>query len=106
MAGWIFLFKNEWYELKNWYKRTYNKKYSQLFEKEEYFEKSGNLEKEILETEKLLKSNEEVLAEYKNQLEENKNQNLAFILGEKLEENPADPQYIMTKWGVGYYFKK
>ena len=25
---------------------------------------------------------------------------------EKLEENPADPQYIMTKWGVGYYFKK
>jgi len=27
-------------------------------------------------------------------------------LREKLEENPADPQYIMTKWGVGYYFKK
>jgi len=26
-------------------------------------------------------------------------------LREKLEENPADPQYIMTKWGVGYYFK-
>lgn len=25
---------------------------------------------------------------------------------EKLEENPADPQYIMTKWGVGYYFRK
>ena len=25
---------------------------------------------------------------------------------EKLEENPADPQYIITKWGVGYYFKK
>jgi len=25
---------------------------------------------------------------------------------EKLEENPAEPQYIMTKWGVGYYFKK
>ena len=24
----------------------------------------------------------------------------------KLEENPAEPQYIMTKWGVGYYFKK
>ena len=22
-------------------------------------------------------------------------------LREKLEENPADPQYIMTKWGVG-----
>lgn len=27
-------------------------------------------------------------------------------LREKLEENPADPQFIMTKWGVGYYFKK
>ena len=27
-------------------------------------------------------------------------------LREKLEEDPADPQYIMTKWGVGYYFKK
>ena len=27
-------------------------------------------------------------------------------LREKLEENPEDPQYIMTKWGVGYYFKK
>ena len=27
-------------------------------------------------------------------------------LREKLEENPADPKYIMTKWGVGYYFKK
>ena len=27
-------------------------------------------------------------------------------LREKLEANPADPQYIMTKWGVGYYFKK
>ena len=27
-------------------------------------------------------------------------------LREKLEENPAQPQYIMTKWGVGYYFKK
>lgn len=27
-------------------------------------------------------------------------------LREKLEENPAKPQYIMTKWGVGYYFKK
>ena len=27
-------------------------------------------------------------------------------LREKLEENSADPQYIMTKWGVGYYFKK
>ena len=27
-------------------------------------------------------------------------------LREKLEENPAKPNYIMTKWGVGYYFKK
>lgn len=26
-------------------------------------------------------------------------------LREKLEPNPAAPQYIMTKWGVGYYFK-
>ena len=28
------------------------------------------------------------------------------LIREKLEENPAEPQYIMTKWGVGYYFKK
>ena len=27
-------------------------------------------------------------------------------LREKLEENPAEPKYILTKWGVGYYFKK
>ena len=27
-------------------------------------------------------------------------------LREKLEDNPADPKYIMTKWGVGYYFRK
>ena len=26
-------------------------------------------------------------------------------LREKLELNPAAPEYIMTKWGVGYYFK-
>ena len=26
-------------------------------------------------------------------------------LREKLEDNPAEPAYIMTKWGVGYYFK-
>ena len=26
-------------------------------------------------------------------------------LREKLEENPAEPDHIMTKWGVGYYFK-
>lgn len=27
-------------------------------------------------------------------------------LREKIEKNPADPQYIITKWGVGYYYKK
>ncbi len=27
-------------------------------------------------------------------------------LREKLEENPAEPEHIMTKWGVGYYFRK
>ena len=27
-------------------------------------------------------------------------------LREKLEANPAEPQYIITKWRVGYYFKK
>ena len=27
-------------------------------------------------------------------------------LREKLEDDPAQPQYIMTKWGVGYFFKK
>ena len=26
-------------------------------------------------------------------------------LREKLEERPAEPDHIMTKWGVGYYFK-
>ena len=26
-------------------------------------------------------------------------------LREKLERDPANPEYIMTKWGVGYYFK-
>ncbi len=26
-------------------------------------------------------------------------------LREKLEKTPAEPAYIMTKWGVGYYFK-
>ena len=26
-------------------------------------------------------------------------------LREKLEKNPAEPEHIMTKWGVGYYFK-
>ena len=25
-------------------------------------------------------------------------------LREKIEQNPAKPEYIMTKWGVGYYF--
>ena len=27
-------------------------------------------------------------------------------LRDKLEENPAEPKYILTKWGVGYYFRK
>ena len=27
-------------------------------------------------------------------------------LREKLEADPAMPEYIMTKWGVGYYFRK
>ena len=27
-------------------------------------------------------------------------------LREKLEDDPAQPQYIMTKWGVGYFFRK
>ena len=27
-------------------------------------------------------------------------------LREKLEDNPAEPKHIMTKWGVGYYFRK
>lgn len=26
-------------------------------------------------------------------------------LREKIEENPSDPKYINTKWGVGYYFR-
>jgi DNA-binding response OmpR family regulator len=26
-------------------------------------------------------------------------------LREKIEENPGDPKYIMTKWSVGYYFR-
>ncbi len=27
-------------------------------------------------------------------------------LREKLEEKPAEPRYLRTKWGVGYYYKK
>ena len=27
-------------------------------------------------------------------------------LREKLEESPAEPKHILTKWGVGYYFRK
>ncbi|MBE5934896.1 MAG: response regulator transcription factor [Lachnospiraceae bacterium] len=27
-------------------------------------------------------------------------------LREKIEENPSEPNYIQTKWGVGYFFKK
>lgn len=26
-------------------------------------------------------------------------------LREKIEENPSEPMYILTKWGVGYYFQ-
>ena len=26
-------------------------------------------------------------------------------LREKIEENPSDPKYLFTKWGVGYYFR-
>ena len=26
-------------------------------------------------------------------------------LREKIEENPSDPRYVHTKWGVGYYFQ-
>jgi len=26
-------------------------------------------------------------------------------LREKVEENPSDPKYVYTKWGVGYYFR-
>lgn len=26
-------------------------------------------------------------------------------LREKIEKNPAEPEYIKTKWGVGYYYK-
>ena len=27
-------------------------------------------------------------------------------LREKLEDNPAEPKYLRTKWGVGYYYKE
>lgn len=26
-------------------------------------------------------------------------------LREKIEENPSDPRYVQTKWGVGYFYK-
>ena len=26
-------------------------------------------------------------------------------LREKIEENPSDPKYVQTKWGVGYFYK-
>lgn len=27
-------------------------------------------------------------------------------LREKIEDNPADPKYLKTKWGVGYYYRE
>lgn len=27
-------------------------------------------------------------------------------LREKIEENPSEPKYVFTKWGVGYFFKE
>jgi DNA-binding response OmpR family regulator len=27
-------------------------------------------------------------------------------LREKIENNPSDPKYVFTKWGVGYYYKE
>ena len=27
-------------------------------------------------------------------------------LREKLELDPAEPEYFLTRWGVGYYFKE
>jgi DNA-binding response OmpR family regulator len=24
---------------------------------------------------------------------------------EKLEQDPANPEYLLTKWSIGYYFK-
>ncbi len=26
-------------------------------------------------------------------------------LREKIERNPSEPEYVHTKWGVGYYFQ-
>ncbi|WP_281532913.1 winged helix-turn-helix domain-containing protein, partial [Anaerocolumna aminovalerica] len=26
-------------------------------------------------------------------------------LREKIEDNPSEPKYIHTKWGVGYFFQ-
>ena len=26
-------------------------------------------------------------------------------LREKIEKNPARPEYVLTKWGVGYFFR-
>ena len=26
-------------------------------------------------------------------------------LREKLEDKPAEPEHILTKWGIGYYYK-
>ncbi|MBS7329322.1 MAG: winged helix-turn-helix domain-containing protein, partial [Lachnospiraceae bacterium] len=27
-------------------------------------------------------------------------------LREKIENNPTEPEYVFTKWGLGYYHKK
>ena len=27
------------------------------------------------------------------------------VIERVVAKNPAEPEYIMTKWGVGYYFK-
>ena len=27
-------------------------------------------------------------------------------LREKIEQSPSEPKYVITKWGVGYYFQK
>lgn len=81
-------------EVKNLSKNAYED-FSELqklyFDKENYAEKVKKLENEILASEKLLAENLELLEEYQHQLEEVKNQNLAFALAEKLVENQPCP---------------